>query len=81
MTLGTTSACSFDNLQEIGQVCQQYPDVWIHVDAAYAGTEDQFRNLCIDQFICSAIVAAWVNPLDQQHLTCMANGQDNYYSK
>lgn len=36
-TLGTTSCCSFDNLPEIGQVCQKFPCVWLHVDAAYAG--------------------------------------------
>ncbi|CAH2000499.1 unnamed protein product [Acanthoscelides obtectus] len=36
-TLGTTSCASFDNLQEIGPVCQKFPGVWLHVDAAYAG--------------------------------------------
>ncbi|XP_050313322.1 aromatic-L-amino-acid decarboxylase [Anthonomus grandis grandis] len=36
-TLGTTSCCSFDNLPEIGEVCQKFPSVWLHVDAAYAG--------------------------------------------
>ena len=36
-TLGTTSCCSFDNLTEIGPVCQSFPSVWLHVDAAYAG--------------------------------------------
>ncbi|XP_039272616.2 aromatic-L-amino-acid decarboxylase-like [Styela clava] len=35
-TLGTTACCSFDNLQEIGEVCNK-EDVWLHVDAAYAG--------------------------------------------
>ncbi|KAF2359997.1 Pyridoxal phosphate-dependent decarboxylase [Trinorchestia longiramus] len=37
VTLGTTSTCAFDNLREIGDVCYSFPDVWIHVDAAYAG--------------------------------------------
>ncbi|XP_054159874.1 tyrosine decarboxylase-like [Oppia nitens] len=36
-TLGTTSCCSFDALHEIGQVCQ-HQGVWLHVDAAYAGS-------------------------------------------
>nr|CAH7725483.1 unnamed protein product [Callosobruchus chinensis] len=36
-TLGTTSCASFDKLQEIGPVCQKFPGVWLHVDAAYAG--------------------------------------------
>lgn len=35
-TLGTTSVCSYDDLYEIGQVCQQF-GLWLHVDAAYAG--------------------------------------------
>nr|BDD85275.1 dopa decarboxylase [Ischnura senegalensis] len=36
-TLGTTCTCSFDCLREIGPVCNRY-DVWLHVDAAYAGS-------------------------------------------
>ncbi|KAI5743132.1 aromatic-L-amino-acid decarboxylase isoform X2 [Diaphorina citri] len=36
-TLGTTNCCAFDCLEEIGQVCRQ-KDVWLHVDAAYAGS-------------------------------------------
>lgn len=36
-TLGTTGSCSFDALEEIGIALQRYPNVWLHVDAAYAG--------------------------------------------
>lgn len=36
-TLGTTGACAFDNLTELGEVCQSYPTIWFHVDGAYAG--------------------------------------------
>nr|XP_039272548.1 aromatic-L-amino-acid decarboxylase-like [Styela clava]XP_039272549.1 aromatic-L-amino-acid decarboxylase-like [Styela clava] len=36
-TLGTTSCVSFDNLDEIGQVCQEENVFWLHVDASYAG--------------------------------------------
>uniref|UniRef100_A0A8D8NBY8 Tyrosine decarboxylase n=6 Tax=Culex pipiens TaxID=7175 RepID=A0A8D8NBY8_CULPI len=36
-TVGTTSACVFDNLVEIGQVCKSVPSIWFHVDGAYAG--------------------------------------------
>ena len=46
-TLGTTGSCSFDNLQEIGHVCKAWPDVWLHVDAAYAGNSficPEFRH-------------------------------------
>ncbi|KAL4220829.1 decarboxylase [Mactra antiquata] len=35
-TLGTTGCCSFDNVQEVGEVCAK-EKVWLHVDAAYAG--------------------------------------------
>ncbi|KAF5297551.1 hypothetical protein FQR65_LT09982 [Abscondita terminalis] len=36
-TLGTTGACAFDNLQEIGTVCAA-ESIWLHIDAAYAGS-------------------------------------------
>ncbi|KAG8306417.1 hypothetical protein J6590_047825 [Homalodisca vitripennis] len=35
-THGTTATCAFDKLEEIGPVCQRY-DIWLHLDAAYAG--------------------------------------------
>ncbi|XP_073944162.1 tyrosine decarboxylase 2 [Choristoneura fumiferana] len=38
VTLGTTSCCSFDNLAEIGPTVRKFPGVWLHVDAAYAGS-------------------------------------------
>ena len=37
-TLGTTNTCAFDNIIEIGQVCQENTDIWMHIDAAYAGS-------------------------------------------
>ncbi|XP_050052280.2 aromatic-L-amino-acid decarboxylase-like isoform X1 [Dermacentor andersoni] len=36
-TLGTTNSCAFDNLEEIGVVCDE-ESLWLHVDAAYAGS-------------------------------------------
>lgn len=36
-TVGTTGACAFDNLTEIGKVCREMPNIWFHVDGAYAG--------------------------------------------
>ena len=36
-TLGTTSCCSYDNILELGPVCQR-ERVWLHIDAAYAGS-------------------------------------------
>lgn len=36
-TLGTTSSTAMDPLPAIGQICQRF-GVWLHVDAAYAGT-------------------------------------------
>ncbi|XP_014477245.1 PREDICTED: aromatic-L-amino-acid decarboxylase-like [Dinoponera quadriceps] len=46
-TLGTTSTCAFDNLDEIGPICKQY-NVWLHIDAAYAGAAfvcPEYRHL------------------------------------
>jgi len=36
-TLGTTPTCAFDDLESLGVVCQE-EKLWMHVDAAYAGT-------------------------------------------
>jgi len=36
-TVGTTSSGAVDRLDEIEEVIKEYPDLWIHVDAAYAG--------------------------------------------
>ncbi|BET00445.1 Pyridoxal-dependent decarboxylase conserved domain [Nesidiocoris tenuis] len=35
-TLGTTATCAFDDLTQIGSICEA-EGVWLHVDAAYAG--------------------------------------------
>lgn len=37
VTLGTTSTCAVDRFKEIAEVKKEYPHLWIHVDAAYAG--------------------------------------------
>ncbi|CAF4217627.1 unnamed protein product, partial [Adineta steineri] len=36
-TLGTTSCASYDNFEEIGEICQR-EKIWFHVDGAYAGS-------------------------------------------
>ncbi|CAG9537023.1 unnamed protein product [Cercopithifilaria johnstoni] len=36
MTLGTTSTCGVDPVDELGSICQR-ENIWIHVDSAYAG--------------------------------------------
>ncbi|XP_046342768.2 aromatic-L-amino-acid decarboxylase-like [Haliotis rufescens] len=36
-SLGTTGTCAFDNLEEIGPICQE-EGIWLHIDAAYAGS-------------------------------------------
>ncbi|KAG8913381.1 hypothetical protein FRC00_002513 [Tulasnella sp. 408] len=33
-TVGTTSSCAIDNITEIEQVVKEYPELWIHIDAA-----------------------------------------------
>lgn len=37
VTLGTTNTASVDDFAEIAAVKMDFPDIWIHVDAAYAG--------------------------------------------
>ena len=36
-TIGTTSSTAIDPLEDIGRICRRH-DVWLHVDAAFAGT-------------------------------------------
>lgn len=36
-TLGTTNTCAVDRFSEISDVKTDWPGVWVHVDAAYAG--------------------------------------------
>ncbi|KAI0325736.1 aromatic-L-amino-acid decarboxylase [Cubamyces sp. BRFM 1775] len=36
-TVGTTSSGAVDNLEEIGEVLQDHPSIWLHVDSAWAG--------------------------------------------
>ncbi|PVD22245.1 hypothetical protein C0Q70_18053 [Pomacea canaliculata] len=46
-TSGTTTSCAFDNLKELGPICQEH-GVWMHIDAAYAGSSficPEFRPL------------------------------------
>lgn len=37
-TLGSTATCATDDLAAIAEVARENPDLWIHVDAAYAGS-------------------------------------------
>ncbi|KAF7997969.1 hypothetical protein HCN44_009367 [Aphidius gifuensis] len=46
-TLGTTGTCAFDNLEELGPICNDN-NIWLHVDAAYAGAAficPEYRHL------------------------------------
>uniref|UniRef100_A0A8C2XHF5 Aromatic-L-amino-acid decarboxylase n=1 Tax=Cyclopterus lumpus TaxID=8103 RepID=A0A8C2XHF5_CYCLU len=46
-TLGTTASCAFDNITELGPICNK-EHVWMHIDAAYAGSAficPEFRPL------------------------------------
>jgi glutamate/tyrosine decarboxylase-like PLP-dependent enzyme len=41
-TLGTTGTCAFDCLDELAPVCNKHK-LWMHVDAAYAGTSKSLQ--------------------------------------
>ncbi|MGC9035634.1 MAG: pyridoxal phosphate-dependent decarboxylase family protein, partial [Verrucomicrobiia bacterium] len=46
-TVGTTSSCAIDPLEQIGKVCEKY-NLWLHVDAAMGGTAaicPEFRHI------------------------------------
>ncbi|KAF2126980.1 dopa decarboxylase-like protein [Dothidotthia symphoricarpi CBS 119687] len=48
-TLGSTATCAVDDLVGIALLTKEYPDVWIHVDAAYAGSAlvcPEYQHLC-----------------------------------
>ncbi|KAK5070142.1 hypothetical protein LTR64_001979 [Lithohypha guttulata] len=38
LSYGTTSTCAQDPVHLLAPILQKYPDIWIHIDAAYAGT-------------------------------------------
>ncbi|KAF7192987.1 Aromatic-L-amino-acid decarboxylase [Pseudocercospora fuligena] len=37
VSIGATGVCAVDDFDSIREVASDYPDIWIHVDAAYAG--------------------------------------------
>ncbi|KAH8725517.1 dopa decarboxylase-like protein [Phaeosphaeriaceae sp. PMI808] len=48
-TLGSTGTCAVDDLEGIAKLAQEYPDIWIHVDAAYAGSAlvcPEYQHFC-----------------------------------
>jgi len=48
-TIGSTATCAVDDLKGIEEVVRDYPDIWIHVDAAYAGSAlicPEYQHLC-----------------------------------
>ncbi len=50
-TLGTTATCATDRFGEIATVAHRWPNLWIHVDAAYAGAAlvcEEFQYLTCD---------------------------------
>ncbi|KAL5119583.1 hypothetical protein ACEQ8H_002429 [Pleosporales sp. CAS-2024a] len=49
-TIGSTATCAVDDLAGIAEVAKEYPDLWIHVDAAYAGSAlvcPEYQHLCV----------------------------------
>jgi aromatic-L-amino-acid decarboxylase len=48
-TLGSTATCAIDDLSGFAALAIDYPDLWIHVDAAYAGSAlvcPEYQHLC-----------------------------------
>lgn len=57
-SIGTTATCAVDDFISIAEVARDYPDIWIHCDAAYAGAAlvlPEYQHLsqqmtCVDSF-------------------------------
>lgn len=50
-TLGTTATCATDRFSEIADVMKLSPNLWVHVDAAYAGAAlllDEYAHIAAD---------------------------------
>jgi len=48
VSIGTTNTCAVDDFASIAAVAKDYPDIWIHCDAAYAGAAlvlPEYHNL------------------------------------
>lgn len=43
-TIGTTGCTAVDPIRSIGEICKKY-NLWLHVDAAYAGTSMVLENM------------------------------------
>jgi len=53
-TIGTTVTCSIDKLDEIAEMKKEWPDLWLYIDAAYAGSAlicEEYRGLTKAQYI------------------------------
>lgn len=53
-TLGTTATCAVDDLQGLAEIKKERPDMWVHVDAAYAGTAlccEETREVAQSRFL------------------------------
>lgn len=57
-TLGTTATCAVDDFEGIAGVRSDHPDLWVHVDAAYAGAV-----LVCEEYRAGA-GAKWLGELD-----------------
>ena len=48
VTLGTTNSCAIDDFGGIADVTRMHPDIWVHVDAAFAGAAlacDEYQSI------------------------------------
>jgi aromatic-L-amino-acid/L-tryptophan decarboxylase len=95
LTLGTTSTCSVDDFASIIPIISKHPNLWVHVDAAYAGAAlilpeysaryshyfDKFTsfNFNMHKWLLVNFDASCLYVQDRRHLTRALSIEAAYY--
>ena len=65
-SLGTTNSCAVDRFGEVGKVLEAWKGIWVHVDAAFAGSAllcEEFQHLSKEMIVADSFnfnMAKWL---------------------